>query len=115
MDFALFVANTFWLSTFLSPALACVGVLARSWIILIISSLVSIPFTFYMIGSPVLHVFVLLPAVHLVAAVAVTTSSRWIDKFLLAVIISAFVWFWLWRTCVIHIGGFIDPCPPIFM
>ena len=115
MDFALFVANTFWLSTFLAPALAGIGVLARSWKILIISSLVSIPFTFYMIGSPLLHVFVLLPAVHLVAALAVTSSSRWIDKFLLAAILSAFVWFWLWRTCVIRIGGFTDPCSPLFM
>ena len=88
MDIGLFFAFAFWASLALSTLVAIIGVWrAQRWF-LIVSALISLPFTLITVAHPGARYFVGLPFLHILAAIAVKGYPRWVSWALLFIIIS---------------------------
>lgn len=83
----------FWASLTLSTGLAVFGIWQRRKYVLVVSGILSFPFSLLLFGYPASHFFLILPILHLMASLTLRGRLEWARWFLLALIIGCVAWF----------------------
>ena len=97
LDTGEIAAIGFWASLITSSGLAVWGVVRSSTRLLLLSALLSSPFALIMVGYPIARFYLALPGFHLVAAITVQGSQRWVSWMMLALIGAFAIWFLVLR------------------